>query len=224
MRWLIIFLVISIPAFALQIADEQSTMEFDNILQKDEKIALASSYLKEKSKPRDYYSPNKAIDKKKNTAWVAGGKNQGIGEYIVLSAKIIGSRYNHKPAKIKIKIINGYAESKKLFSMNNRVKKAELIIYEAPIVLLGGSNKTINDPMVGRRKNCDVILNDVLNLQLKDTMEEQVFDIVVTPKHQCKWRSVYCLMGKFIIKEIYHGSKYPHTCVSEISISGTSMY
>ncbi|MCX8009337.1 MAG: hypothetical protein N3A54_06625, partial [Patescibacteria group bacterium] len=97
------------------------------------KKVQASSFLIEKGMPKDYYSPQKAFDGNINTAWVEGVEGDGIGEYILFYVPIKNSRYDSKPAKINLSIINGYAKNEHLYKINNRVKEFCLEIYEAPV-------------------------------------------------------------------------------------------
>jgi hypothetical protein len=72
----------------------------------------ASSYLTEKS---IVHEPYRIYDGDKNTAWVEGKADDGIGEYVLID-------FRDKKAVSTINIINGYAKQERLYYSNNRVK------------------------------------------------------------------------------------------------------
>lgn len=167
---------------------------------------LASSFLKDNKYDTNRYSPGKAFDQKDNTAWVVSTKNGGIGEYIYIGINIDYGL--HYPKKSKLKIKNGLFSNKSLYYANNRIKKAKFEIYECDVLLGQDEIKLRNKP----------VLNMTMKLDFKDEMVEQQFDIVINkPKPQVKSEShQYYYFGKLIITDIYKGSKYNDTCMSEI--------
>jgi hypothetical protein len=81
----------------------------------------ASSVLKEKGKPADYYGPDKAFDDDSGTAWCEGKSDDGIGESVTISTE---------PVKIYgVTVLNGYGKYKDLYMQNNGVKDFRLTFY-----------------------------------------------------------------------------------------------
>jgi len=95
-------------------------LDFSKITLENPKYS-ASSVLKEKGKPDDYYGADKAFDEDSGTAWCEGKNGDGIGESITLTTE---------PVKIYgVTILNGYGKFKHLYMQNNRVKDFKLIFY-----------------------------------------------------------------------------------------------
>ncbi len=119
------------------------------------------------------YPVENIFDNNPNSAWVKGKPGDGIGEWIEVGFE---PEFNLS----QIKIINGYAKSKEIYSANNRVKK----------VVVNFSNG----------KPQEFILQDnILGFQtLKLPKPVKVDSLKIT------------------IKDIYQGTKYNDTCISEI--------
>jgi len=213
------FLKLSIIIFLLSslvIAQGKTLRQiFDYIILTGEPIA--SSELKEKGMPKDFYSAKKAFDDKIETAWVEGAEGDGINEYIMFYL-IFGDHYptykeyKKKDIEVKITIINGVAKNKRIWEMNNRIKKAELEIYEAVVDI-----RQI-DPWIVCAQ--EPILNTTFILNLKDDMKPQKFLLKFKPKQLGIAKDIesFLCIGKLIIKEVYPGTKYKDTGVSEIKI------
>jgi len=218
------FIILMMLCFTTIYAQQEfSYMErcFDDIIASKFKKIIASSFLIEKGKPRDYYAPEKAFDNDINTAWVEGVEGDGIGEYIVFPINIEGSRYDQNDPKIDMKITNGYAKNDKLFFMNNRIKKFIFEVYEAPITFI--SNAETGDYSFQRLNKVIKTFETIINL--KDSRVEQIFTFTIKLKHvPAKKEKIYGLIGKIIINDVYPGLKIKDTCISEISVSGTSDY
>lgn len=223
MRKSIVTVLLFMFCLSLYAQNEMSVIDryFDEIVSSKFGKVLASSCLIEKGMPKNYYMPERAFDKNVNTAWVEGVEGDGIGEYIIFPINILGSRYDQKPPKINLKIVNGYAKNEKLFSINNRVKKILFEVYEAPITFV--SNAETGDYLF-RRIN-KVLLSFSTLINLKDDRSEQDFSYTFKLQHiPSKREKIYGLVGKFAIIDIYPGTKTRDTCISEISIFGTSEY
>jgi len=196
---------------------KNATEAFDLLLNREDKVkdgVVSTSFLKEKTKPVDYYAPWKANDGDIKTAWVEGKKGDGIGEKIFLN--IIGRPTNDfKAMKINFYIVNGYAENEKLFLLNNRIKKAKLNIYEAKFDICGGYYS---------KRYSNLMLNSSNIIILKDTMEEQLIPIEIKEIKSIKNNSntdsysSYFFIAELEILEIYKGTKYEDTCISEFNI------
>ena len=217
MRFLKIFIIIIVLSTLVVAQGKTLRQIFDYIILTDEPIA--SSELKEKGMPKDFYSAKKAFDDKIETAWVEGVEGDGIGEYILFGFNFISTaRYEdfedkNKYLEIEITIINGVAKNKKIWEMNNRIKKAELEVYEARVSVRQEDPWIICDQ--------DPILNTTFILNLKDDMKPQKFLIKFLPKqkYEKNLANSFLCIGKLIIKEVYPGTKYKDTGISEIKAS-----
>jgi len=81
----------------------------------------ASSTLKEKGKPDNYYGPDKAFDNDSGTSWCEGKSDDGIGESITITTspvEIVG-----------VTVLNGYGKYKHLYMQNNRIKDFRMTFY-----------------------------------------------------------------------------------------------
>jgi hypothetical protein len=172
---------------------------------------LASSFLIEKGKTNDEYSASKVEDGNLDTTWAEGVKGDGIDEHLVF---LIGTK-NINDIKRRNAIMffhNGFAKNKELFFANNRVKKAKLEIYEAEINITLEGIKLLQKPS----------LNNIIDLNLKDSMVPQNFIIPLQSKQKVIGKAPrfadFAFIGKLIIKEVYHGTKYQDTCISEIKL------
>jgi len=198
---------------------KNATVAFDLLLNQEDRIkdgVVSTSFLKEKAKPVDYYAPWKVNDNDIKTAWVEGKKGDGVGEKIFLD--IIGRPANEfKAMKINFFIINGYAENEKLFLLNNRIKKAKLTIYEAKFDICGGNYS---------KRYSNLMLNSSNIIMLKDTMEGQLIPVEIKEIKSIKNNnnndsySPYLFIAELEILEIYKGSKFDDTCISEFNIKG----
>jgi len=216
MRFLKLFIIIILLLSTLVVIAQGKTLRqiFDYIILTKEPIA--SSELKEKGMPKDFYSAKKAFDDKIETAWVEGAEGDGINEYIIFYLFFGGpypsyDDYINKDIKVEITIINGVAKNKRIWEMNNRIKKAELEIYEASV------NIRQIDPWIISKQ--EPILNTTFILNLKDDMKPQKFLLKFKPKQLGIAKDIesFLCIGKLIIKEVYPGTKYKDTGISEIN-------
>lgn len=144
----------------------------DGIVQQREKNYkfVASSALYDDTQK---YPVENIFDNNPNSAWVKGKPGDGIGEWIEVG-------FEPEFTLSQIKIINGYAKSKEIYSANNRVKK----------VVVNFSN--------GKSQEF-ILLDGTLGFQaLKLPKPVKVDSLKIT------------------IKDIYQGTKYNDTCISEI--------
>jgi len=169
---------------------------------------ISSSFLIDNKYEKNKYSPDKAFDGKENTAWVVSSNNSGIQEYIFFQIDFSSYKENQFPKKSKIRIKNGLFTSINLYDANNRVKRARFEIYECDLKF-GQEGRTLYNPPV---------LTKIMEFDFKDEMVEQEFDIIIsTPKPVANVEyHIYRYFGKLIITDIYKGSKYNDTCISEI--------
>jgi hypothetical protein len=176
--------------------------------------AIASSFLTIKNDSKTF-NPVNICDKRKETSWAPALTN-GINEFIYIhfnhpEKDPMYEYYFSKPMKIKLSIINGYAKNAQTFLEYNRVNNIYFEVYEGAIAI--GQDKV--------RLYVDPILNTKFKLKLKDSSALQSFYIELNPKlyniYRNKIGPCFSFIGKLIINDIYKGTKYPYTCISEIN-------
>ena len=154
---------------------------------------FASSELDEDK--NDKYAAKNMVDGNPSTAWVEGKKGGGINEYIKFYCPPEESDMVDLYSAYKIKglgIINGYAKSENVFYKNNRVKKIR-IEYK-------------ND--IFREENpYDMKKQGSFEFILEDKMEMQYLEFT---------GPIYMSEMKITILEVYKGSKWNDTCISEL--------
>ena len=191
---------------------------FDLLLVWDDKIKdsiVSTSFLKEKGKPDDFYAPWKANDKNKNTVWAEGTKGDGIGEKIYINIVRMMAVEQFKPITLSFSIINGCAVSETLFNSNNRVKKAKLTIYETRGGICGAFFK----------RRSDIVINNYKIIDLPDTSSVQSIQMKIPATKPVKKLdeniafdpSLLFFMAELEILEVYKGTKYSDTCITEFS-------
>ncbi len=157
----------------------------------------ASSELHEDK--NDKYTVKNLTDGDPSTAWVEGKKGSGINEYIKFycppppeDTDMINIYSAYKIDSLGI--INGYAKNESVFYNNNRVKKIR-IEYK-------------ND--IFREENpYNMKPPEIYEYILKDTMDMQY---LAFPE------PIYMSSIKISILEVYKGSKWDDTCISELRI------
>ena len=168
------------------------------------------------------YKPENLFDKNMHTCWCPkqGKKGNGIDEFVIMQI----------PYGIKgIRIRNGFVKSKKLFYENNRVKKIFLawLTTRNHQSNLDKRYSTCTYEANGKYKNRKynltfhsgykklIILEDSKALQ--EILFSKVEDFNWNDDHFKKNRmnKIYLLIG---ILEVYRGTKYNDTCITEIEI------
>lgn len=147
----------------------------------------------------DAYKSANLCDGKVETAWVPGVKG-GIGEWakISIDAYFSLSEYTSTPFSLeKIGVLPGYAKSSKIGSENNRVKKLLVVAYSPKLA----QNEWI-----------------MYRLNLKDKDQLQLLEI---PDEEIGFSMSYMKKTIWIkIEDIYKGTKYDDTCISEFVAVG----
>lgn len=169
-----------------------STIWHDN-LDKIEIITKSSSSIKR-------YPLTNLFDKKIDTAWVEGIEGDGIGEWI--SIDINAKRAERPTGMLYFGMIPGYLKSEKSWEENNRVKTA-LLIVEGYV----GYDSTKSSRYE----------YSILRLKFDDFQGLQLFDLLDyggPPTFDSKRLWV-------VIEDVYKGTKYSDTCISEMVITGT---
>mgnify|MGYP003289778708 FL=1 len=179
-------------------------------------IMGASSVLHENGKNDEFYDRNKLFDKELSTSWVEGVDGDGIGEYILLQVYedgFLGEEYfNIKDNKIRVllTINNGFCKNFDLYCKNNRVKKAKITIYDMSLRV--GQNETVVDD------DPEIVLSDTIFIE--DKMENQIIPIEFSLKKNHTTTTTEIIL-KFEILEVYKGSLYEDTAISELKVIGS---
>ena len=156
---------------------------------------FASSELNEDK--NDKYAVRNLTDGDPSTAWVEGKKGSGIDEYIKFycppeEADMVNIYSAYKIDSLGI--ISGYAKNEEVFYKNNRVKKIN-IEYTNDIF------REDNPYNMKAQERMEFILKDMMDMQY-----------LVFPE------PIYMSSIKISILEVYKGSKWDDTCVSELRI------
>ncbi len=157
----------------------------------------ASSELDENK--NDKYAVRNLTDGDPSTAWVEGKNGSGINEYIQFycppppeDTDMVNIYSAYKIDSLGI--ISGYAKNEEIFYNNNRVKKIR-IEYK-------------ND--IFREENpYNMKTPEIYEYILEDTMDMQYLEFP---------EPIYMSSMKISILEIYKGSKWDDTCISELRI------
>lgn len=99
------------------------------------KLITASSELKENNGIS--YSPKNAHDFDKNTAWIEGKSDYGIGEFITYTfdfSELI--TYNGGLGINRILLANGYKKDHQTWKNNSRVKQLKVYVNDKPYAIL----------------------------------------------------------------------------------------
>lgn len=156
------------------------------------------------SSNQDKYFVENADDNKLETAWVAGGNNGGIKEWIRCNIHLEYNLKKRNPfySPNLVVVYPGYGKNEKAFYDNNRIKTAILVVK------LGRKNVAVYD----KKYNRNYFDNKrFYRLKFKDEMTYQAFH-VGEPCNETEYE--YTLY----VESIYQGRKYNDTCISEIDI------
>ena len=178
-----------------------------------------SSALKESSESPDFYERDKAFDGNIETAWVEGVDENGNNEYIMTN---VFKRYKKwyvnfdyqeviekKGINIFLSVNNGYCKNENLFLKNNRVKRAKIVFYDTPIAVGQDSTNIDDNPMIIYEEE----------IELRDIMDEQKFSFIINTRDDNLFSSPF-IMIQLIILDVYPGTQYDNTAISEIKVYG----
>ncbi|MCI6826298.1 MAG: hypothetical protein MR937_03155 [Spirochaetia bacterium] len=178
-----------------------------------------SSALKESSESPDFYERDKAFDGNIETAWVEGVDGNGNNEYIMTT---VFKRYKKwyvnfdyqeviekKGINIFLSVNNGYCKNENLFLKNNRVKRAKIVFYDTPIAVGQDSTNIDDNPMIIYEEE----------IELRDIMDEQKFSFIINTRDDNLFSSPF-IMIQLIILDVYPGTQYDNTAISEIKVYG----
>lgn len=147
------------------------------------------------------YGARNVSDGNPKTAWVEGVAGPGTGEVLLITEQL-------NPSK-KVEIWNGYGANESLFQVNNRVKTIGVHIVKAMPDIAGQFGTVYRNLTVVASGT--VTLKDVNGFQLlplpsfkRDTFHRDDND----------WDYAYWLLLEIV--DVYPGTKYQDTCISEI--------
>jgi hypothetical protein len=181
---------------------ENDKYRASSLINSDSRYRIIASSIKD-----DYY-PEKVFDGDIRTVWAeeeeryntessqdAVYTGEGLGEWVKIyiseevSLKSVSPHKQFgymKPLRLSgIRIINGYVKSRDTYNMNNRIKKAEIILSDGTSFIF-----TLED----------------------DTMDFQTLDF---------GKEITTRYITIKILEVYKGSKFNDTCISEIELIST---
>lgn len=160
----------------------------------DNFIKMTSIDFSASSQNSNSYKAANVFDANLSTAWVEGKADFGRGEWVEIS---LVADFKRKTAFSKavgsIFIFPGYGKSEKLFYENNRIKSA---------LLIASTKTSIQD-----NHDKQVL---IWRLEFKDEPKYHVFDIENAAINGEDQRY------RLYIEDVYKGSKYNDTCISEI--------
>lgn len=140
------------------------------------------------------YEPKHAEDLSYKTAWVEGAAGYGIGEYLLYKFT------PEAPRITDIKVVNGYVKNKRAYTENSRVKKLKVYLNDQPYAVFNladtPSVQTFTVAPIGNGNRAD-------------------FDKLLT---QPGWTL------KFEIADVYKGTKYDDTVITEIYFDGVDVH
>ena len=142
------------------------------------------------------YSPDKAWDKNPATAWVEGAKGHGIGEILLVTGGL--------DLRKEIEIWGGYGKSKTLYKANNRPKKLRVALTQ--------TEDSPDMAQVGMHHSGLKIVSENI-VELKDVNGFQRLPIKKIRKVAKGFPGEFLVLE---ILEVYEGSKYQDTAISEI--------
>jgi len=146
------------------------------------------------------YAGGRAMDGLLTTAWVEGNANAGSGEVLLVTGLDLS-----KP----VEIFGGYAKSPSLYASNNRPKTINLYIIQAmpkDYAQCGTYFETIKQVASGK-----VVLKDMNQYQ---PLKVPVFTPSSYEVEGGANEYTYWLLIELV--DVYAGSKYNDTCISEI--------
>lgn len=161
------------------------------------------------------YAAGRAIDGDPTTAWVEGMPGSGKGELLL----IINLDLINLDLSRKIEILAGLGKSSALFMANNRPKTINVHVVRATL-------QPVNATQCITYSYGSIIIIASMNLTLRDVNQFQPLPIPAFKREKYKrdggerdggewvWDYTYWLMLELI--DVYPGTKYQDTCISEI--------
>lgn len=148
------------------------------------------------------YAGGSAVDGNKSTAWVEGVAGNGAGEALMVTQLDLSR---------KVEILAGFGKSAALFAANNRPKTINVHIVRAHPEPGSASQCGENYDALKLIATKKVTLRNVNEYQ---PLSLPIFKTETYPYQNEAWDYHYWLMIEII--DVYPGSKYKDTCISEI--------
>ncbi len=146
------------------------------------------------SQSENSYLPSNTHDFDYKSAWVEGVKGYGIGEFLLYEFP------PECPRVTDIIIANGYVKNQSAWELNSRVKSLKVYYNDEPLAIL---------------KLSDVRAEQRFHLSPIGYSDREDFKLL-------KLKSTWTL--KFEILEVYKGSKYEDTVISELYFDGIDVH
>lgn len=222
MRYVFTILIMVSALFLLLSADGASGFAPFHIIDLNGRFFSASSELEDPGVMElGDYGPRLMFDQDPATGWSEGAPGNGIGEYLIVAA---GAGAEH------VLIQNGFCRSRELFYKNNRVKQFKVSV-------LYGFSPLGHVTQSGMIFYCSELV-PTFTVDVADTMVEQDIpldlDWVALHEKAARARGLYSEFekendissevaeeGYFLrleIADVYPGSKWNDTCISELMI------
>ena len=170
----------------------------------DEKADASQAYDLQNDSWTCMYASSNLTDRNTTTAWVEGVAGPGIGEFAIVPGVDVSQ---------KVKIWNGLGKSDALYHQNNRLKKINVHIFRTAQIdaaQCGNIYKGLSKVATRRIELKD--FNGYQDLPLP------TFKIEKFKSERFGGQEVeYQYMVGVEIVEVYAGTKYQDTCISEIS-------
>lgn len=175
------------------------------------------------------YGAHNLFDGDINTAWVEGVKGHGTGEHIIIEAG--------KQLPSGITIHNGYQKTERLYRMNSRPRKLELSLY-AGFFLEGDVSEIatryrimqIDGPVYIEMEDRMGLQNIIMPFIYEDAVAyKDSLTAVFYSDHEeeieqrkkmcpsCDLTPHFSFFIRFEIADVYEGSDWDDTCISEIA-------
>lgn len=159
------------------------------------------------------------FDGSRESAWCESGNNSGINEFLLFNIRELDefgfySGFNYNSAvengiEIYFSVFNGLCSSDEDYHKFNRVKKALIQFYEVPKIVGQNNIKIEHEPIVLSYKT----------IELADISIEQIFNFHIEIEKE-NYTSTPDIIMKFTILDVYPGTDYDNTCISEIKVYG----
>lgn len=140
------------------------------------------------------YEPNNAFDFNYQTAWIEGVNGYGTGEFLTYEFS------PEQPRITKIIIANGYIKSRTAYLNNSRPKQLKLYLNNEPYAILN-----LQDVYAEQSFPVSAIGNS-------NRTDEQA--LLLAPKWELK----------FEVTEVYKGTKFEDTAITEIYFDGIDVH
>lgn len=155
------------------------------------------------------YNVKNVFDEDIETAWVENTASYGIGEWIQLNVNNEYASKEHSYTTYgRIIIYPGYGKSEKLFYENNRLKSALLFVATTDSVYMP------EEPI--SRENSPADRKKIVFCQRLFFEDEPKYHVFRLPSNPSLEGTKYIFM--LVIEDVYKGSKYNDTCISEIQL------